>query len=73
MDRVIDLASKKAVVIYTKSSICMCHSAKALFHEPVASPAIYQVDQDANWMEMYWEIHRQGCNPSTSSAHRWKI
>lgn len=56
MDRVRDLASKKAAVIFTKSSCCMCHSVKALFYELGASPAIHELDQDINGWEMEWEL-----------------
>lgn len=48
---------KKAVVIYTKSSICTCHSAKALFHELGGSPATREVDQDANRKELYGKFN----------------
>ncbi|KAI3679004.1 hypothetical protein L6452_38309 [Arctium lappa] len=61
MDRVTDLASKKAAVIFTKSSCCMCHSIKALFYELGASPAIHEVDHDA---DMEWALQRLGCNPA---------
>ncbi|GJT57198.1 reverse transcriptase domain, reverse transcriptase zinc-binding domain protein [Tanacetum coccineum] len=61
MDRVTDLASKNAAVIFTKSSCCMCHSIKALFYELGASPAIHEVDQDA---ELEWALKHLGCNPA---------
>ncbi|CAN1199912.1 GRXC11 [Linum perenne] len=47
MDKVRDLASKKAAVIFTKSTCCMCHSIKQLFYELGASPAIHEVDREA--------------------------
>ncbi|GAA0145495.1 hypothetical protein Leryth_000628 [Lithospermum erythrorhizon] len=62
MDRVRELASKKAAVIFTKSSCCMCHSIKALFYELGASPAIYEVDKDVNGREIEWALRGLGCN-----------
>ncbi|GJX53256.1 glutaredoxin family protein [Tanacetum coccineum] len=55
------LASKNAAVIFTKSTCCMCHSIKALFYELGASPAIHEVDHDA---EMEWALRRLCCNPA---------
>ncbi|KAK4355708.1 hypothetical protein RND71_024679 [Anisodus tanguticus] len=63
MDKIRELASKRAAVIFTKSSCCMCHSIKALF---------YEMDQDSRGIEMavtsstatrkYGVLHL-GCNP----------
>ncbi|GJT94265.1 glutaredoxin-C11-like protein [Tanacetum coccineum] len=39
----------------------MCHSIKALFYELGASPAIHEVDPDA---DMEWALRRLGCNPA---------
>lgn len=68
MERVRDLASKKAAVIFTKSSCCMCHSVKALFYELGASPAIHELDQDPNGREMEWALQRLGCHPSVPAV-----
>ncbi|KAI7990289.1 Glutaredoxin-C11 [Camellia lanceoleosa] len=64
MDRVKDLASKKAAVIFTKSSCCMCHSIEALFRELGASPAIHELDRDASGRDMERALQRLGCQPS---------
>ncbi|MFS7930895.1 putative thioredoxin-disulfide reductase [Helianthus anomalus] len=61
MDRVKDLASKSAAVIFTKSTCCMCHSIKAMFYDLGASPAVYEVDHDA---DMEWALRRLGRNPA---------
>ncbi|KAL8192033.1 hypothetical protein R6Q57_028154 [Mikania cordata] len=61
MDRVKDLATKSAAVIFTKSTCCMCHSIKALFYDLGASPAIHEVDHDA---DMERALRKLGCNPA---------
>ncbi|KAF5736953.1 monothiol glutaredoxin-S10 [Tripterygium wilfordii] len=63
MDRVAKLASKNAVVIFSKSSCCMCHSIKRLFYEQGVSPAIYELDEESRGKEMEWALMRLGCNP----------
>ncbi|XP_071719067.1 glutaredoxin-C11 [Rutidosis leptorrhynchoides] len=65
MDRVKDLASKKAAVIFTKSSCCRCHSIKALFYDLGASPSIHEVDHDP---DMERALRRLGCNPSVPAV-----
>ncbi|GJX77106.1 glutaredoxin-C11-like protein [Tanacetum coccineum] len=59
--RVKNLASKSAAVIFTKSSCCMCHSIKALFYELGASPAVHEVDNDA---DMERALRLLGSNPA---------
>ncbi|XP_074358053.1 glutaredoxin-C11-like [Apium graveolens] len=68
MDTIRDLVSKKAAVIFTKSSCCMCHSIKALFYELGASPAVHELDQEANGMEMEYALQRLGCTPSVPAV-----
>ncbi|KAK9281062.1 hypothetical protein L1049_003955 [Liquidambar formosana] len=68
MDRVNYLASKRAAVIFTKSTCCMCHSIKALFYELGASPAIHELDAEASGREMEWALRGLGCNPSVPAV-----
>ncbi|XAR54521.1 Thioredoxin-disulfide reductase [Bertholletia excelsa] len=69
MDRVTRLASQKAVVIFSKSSCCMCHAIKRLFYEQGASPAVYELDEDSRGREMEWALVRQlGCNPAVPAV-----
>ncbi|KAJ6390535.1 hypothetical protein OIU77_024694 [Salix suchowensis] len=68
MDKVRDLASKNAAVIFTKSSCCMCHSIKTLFYELGASPAIHELDRVANGREMEWALRAVGCNPTVPAV-----
>ncbi|XAR55953.1 Thioredoxin-disulfide reductase [Bertholletia excelsa] len=68
MERVRDLASRKAAVIFTKSSCCMCHSIKALFYELGASPAIHELDKEAGGRDMEIALQRLGCNPTVPAV-----
>ncbi|KAG4981824.1 hypothetical protein AAZX31_10G020900 [Glycine max] len=68
MDRVRELASKKAAVIFTKSSCYMCHSITQLFYELGASPAVHELDKDAYGREMEWALRSMGCNPSVPAV-----
>ncbi|PKA58465.1 Glutaredoxin-C1 [Apostasia shenzhenica] len=53
MDRVMRLASQRAVVIFSVSSCCMCHTVKQLFiGELGVNPAVYEIDQDPKGTEI---------------------
>ncbi|KAF8387898.1 hypothetical protein HHK36_026560 [Tetracentron sinense] len=51
VDRIIMLASQMAVVIFSKSSCCMCHAIKRLFYELGTSPGIPELDEDSKGRE----------------------
>ncbi|XP_047316616.1 glutaredoxin-C11-like [Impatiens glandulifera] len=61
MDKVSDLASRQAAVIFTKSSCYMCHSIKVIFYELGASPAIHELDQEISGKEMEGALRGLGC------------
>ncbi|XP_070013489.1 glutaredoxin-C11-like [Nicotiana sylvestris] len=63
MEKIRVLASKRAAVIFTKSSCCMCHSIKALFYEIGASSAVHELDKDSRGIEMALALRSLGCNP----------
>ncbi|KAK8639560.1 hypothetical protein V6N13_137935 [Hibiscus sabdariffa] len=66
--KVRDLASKKAAVIFTKSSCCMCYSIKTLFYDLGASPAIHELDRDPYGREMERALRGLGCDPSVPAV-----
>ncbi|KAF5731479.1 glutaredoxin-C11 [Tripterygium wilfordii] len=68
MDRVRELASMKAAVIFTKSSCCMSHSIKTLFYDLGASPAIHELDREARGKEMERALQSLGCNPTVPAV-----
>ncbi|KAL2506695.1 Monothiol glutaredoxin-S10 [Abeliophyllum distichum] len=60
MDRVAKLALEKAVVIFSKSTCCMCHAIKRLFYEQGVSPMIHELDEDTRGKEMELALMRLG-------------
>nr|GLL41300.1 monothiol glutaredoxin-S10-like [Ipomoea trifida] len=64
----VKVASQKAVVIFTKSSCCMCHAIKRLFYEQGVSPMVYELDEDVNGREMERALVRFGCNPAVPAV-----
>lgn len=47
-----DLASRSAVVIFSKTSCCMCHTVKRLFTELGVNIVIHELDKEAMGREM---------------------
>ncbi|KAG8372971.1 hypothetical protein BUALT_Bualt12G0122500 [Buddleja alternifolia] len=68
MDRVARLSSQKAVVIFSKSSCCMCHAIKRLFYEQGVSPMVHELDEDSRGREMEWALMKLGCSPSVPAV-----
>ncbi|KAJ7008345.1 hypothetical protein NC653_007128 [Populus alba x Populus x berolinensis] len=62
MDKVMGLASEKGVVIFSKSSCCLCYAVKILFQEIGVDPLVYEIDQDPEGREMERALTRLGCN-----------
>ncbi|CAO2831946.1 unnamed protein product [Amaranthus hypochondriacus] len=56
MDKVVDkvtrIASERGVVIFAKSSCCLCYAVNILFQELGATPFIYEVDKDPEGKEI---------------------
>ncbi|PIA44503.1 hypothetical protein AQUCO_01700242v1 [Aquilegia coerulea] len=68
MDRVSKLAQQKAVVIFSKSTCCMCHAIKTLFYELGVSPAIHELDEDPRGREMERALLSLGVSPSVPAV-----
>ncbi|KAH1072090.1 hypothetical protein J1N35_024418 [Gossypium stocksii] len=62
MEKVTSLASEKGVVLFSKSSCCMCYAVKILFRELGVAPTVHEIDQDPEGWEMEKALKRLGCN-----------
>lgn len=55
------LASDKGVVIFSKTSCCLCYTVKILFEELGVNPTVYEIDQDPDCREIERALVRLGC------------
>ncbi|KAJ4727607.1 Glutaredoxin family protein [Melia azedarach] len=62
MDKVTRLASEKGVVIFSKSSCCLCYAVNILFQELGVHPVVYEIDQDPEGREIEKALMRLGSN-----------
>lgn len=63
MERVTRMVSERPVVIFSKSSCCMCHPVKALLSDFGVNPAIHQLDEIPRGREIEQALARLGCSP----------
>ncbi|KAL1288851.1 hypothetical protein HN51_057315 [Arachis hypogaea] len=68
MDRVTKMASERAVVIFSKSSCCMCHTIKTLLCEFGVNPAVHELDEIPRGRDVEQALSRLGCNPSVPAV-----
>ncbi|KAL1335596.1 hypothetical protein HN51_030080 [Arachis hypogaea] len=68
MDRVTKMASERAVVIFSKSSCCMCHTIKTLLCDFGVNPAVHELDEIPRGRDVEQALSRLGCNPSVPAV-----
>ena len=62
MDKVLGLASDQGVVIFIKSTCCLCYTVKILFQEIGVDPLVYEIDHDPEGREMEKALAKMGCS-----------
>ncbi|KAF7056809.1 hypothetical protein CFC21_064187 [Triticum aestivum] len=69
MEQVTKLAGQRAVVIFSMSSCCMCHTVARLFRDLGANPAEVDLDEDPRGKEMEKALARLlGRNPGVPAV-----
>ncbi|KAK4482210.1 hypothetical protein RD792_009352 [Penstemon davidsonii] len=62
MEKVVKLASENGILIFSKSTCCLCYAVQILFQDLGAHPCIYEIDQDPEEKEIEKALMRMGCN-----------
>ncbi|KAB1214039.1 Monothiol glutaredoxin-S4 [Morella rubra] len=68
MERVTKMVSERPVVIFSKSSCCICHSIKTLFNDFGVNPAVYELDEIPRGKDIEQALARLGCSPSVPAV-----
>ncbi|XXG80668.1 hypothetical protein AAC387_Pa09g1484 [Persea americana] len=64
MDQIERLIGQNGLVIFSKSSCCMCHAMKTFFNDFGANAVVKELDNGSIDRELEWALIRQlGCNP----------
>ncbi|KAK2990583.1 hypothetical protein RJ640_019863 [Escallonia rubra] len=62
------LGAEMPVVIFSKSSCCMCHAIKTLICSFGANPTVYELDELPNGQQMERELRAMGCKPNVPAV-----
>ncbi|RDX75304.1 Monothiol glutaredoxin-S4, partial [Mucuna pruriens] len=68
MDSVVQMASEKQVVIFSRSSCCMCHTIKTLFSDFGVHPNVHELDEIPRGKDIEQALSRLGCSPSVPAV-----
>ncbi|KAF9605344.1 hypothetical protein IFM89_016952 [Coptis chinensis] len=68
MDAVRRLSSGKGVVIFSKSTCCMCYTVKVLFNELGVNPMVHELDQSPEGKEIEKALIRLGCSTAVPAV-----
>jgi glutaredoxin 3 len=58
MDRVMKIASERAVVVFTLSSCCMCHTVTRLMADLGVNALVHELDSDPRGKDMERALHK---------------
>ncbi|KAF5202925.1 Glutaredoxin-c13 [Thalictrum thalictroides] len=69
MEAIKRLTSGKGVVIFSKTSCCMCYTVKVLFSELGVNPLVHELDLNPEGKEMEKALLRLGCSTSVPAVY----
>ncbi|GKC22453.1 monothiol glutaredoxin-S2-like protein [Tanacetum coccineum] len=62
------LVNERSVVIFSKSSCCMCHTIKTLISSFGANPTVVELDEHPKGQQIEKELKGLGCKPSVPAV-----
>ncbi|XP_057780198.1 glutaredoxin-C13-like [Salvia miltiorrhiza] len=61
MEKIVKLASENGILIFSKSTCCLCYAVQILFKELRVHPRIHEIDNDPDGVEIEKALKRMGC------------
>ncbi|WCJ23538.1 Thioredoxin superfamily protein [Euphorbia peplus] len=61
MERITELVSQRPVVIFSRSTCCMCHAIKTLLCDFGVNPSVHELDEINGGREIEQALSRLGC------------
>ena len=62
MDKIQTLTSENGIVIFIKSTCCLCYAVTILFQELEVEPLVHEIDHDPAGWEIEKALVNKGCN-----------
>ncbi|PIA61604.1 hypothetical protein AQUCO_00300844v1 [Aquilegia coerulea] len=69
MDAIRRLTSDKGVVIFSKTSCCMCYTVKVLFNELGVNPMVHELDQNPEGRDIEKALMKLGCSTAVPAVY----
>ncbi|XP_057440710.1 monothiol glutaredoxin-S6-like [Lotus japonicus] len=68
MDTITSMVAEKPVVIFSKSTCCLCHSVTSLIRNFGANPTVHELDTMAEGQQIEEALLQMGCRPSVPAV-----
>ncbi|KAI3449537.1 hypothetical protein Pfo_006202 [Paulownia fortunei] len=62
MEKIVKLASENGILIFSKSTCCLCYAVQILFQELGVHPLVHELDHDPEGKEIEKALMRMGCS-----------
>ncbi|XP_051142038.1 monothiol glutaredoxin-S11-like [Andrographis paniculata] len=62
MEKIAKMSSENGVVIFTKSTCCLCYAVQILFQDLGVRPLIHEIDGDPAGADIEKALMRMGCS-----------
>ncbi|KAL8054800.1 hypothetical protein ABFX02_04G016500 [Erythranthe guttata] len=60
MEKIVKLASENGIMIFSKSTCCLCYAVQILFNELGVHPFVHEIDHDPDGKEIEKALLRMG-------------
>ncbi|GFQ03324.1 monothiol glutaredoxin-s9 [Phtheirospermum japonicum] len=61
MEKIVKLASENGILIFSKSTCCLCYTVQILFQELGVHPLVHDLDHDPQGKDIEKALSRMGC------------
>ncbi|KAL3644816.1 Monothiol glutaredoxin-S9 [Castilleja foliolosa] len=61
MEKIVKLATENGILIFSKSSCCLCYTVQILFQELGVHPLVHDLEQDPQGKDIEKALLRMGC------------
>lgn len=68
METIESLTVNKPLMIFSKSTCCLCHTVKTLIYSLGAKPTVYEVDEIPNGQQIEMALQELGLNPTVPAV-----
>ncbi|KAK4717520.1 hypothetical protein R3W88_015858 [Solanum pinnatisectum] len=67
-DKIQRMSSEHGVMIFSKSTCCLCYAVTILFRDLGVDPYVHELDHDSDGKDMEKALMRMGCNASVPAV-----